>query len=69
MEIKNKLRVTRGERGGGQWGKEGEGSSNSSSRNLYKGLMNKDNERGGSNMGGGVWVGQERVMGRKWGQL
>ena len=27
MEIKNKLTVTRGEREGGQWGKEGEGSS------------------------------------------
>ena len=27
MEIKNKQTVTRGEGGGGQWGKEGEGSS------------------------------------------
>ena len=50
MEIKNKLRVTRGERGGGQWGKEGEGS-----RSMYKGPTGKDNGQGwgGLNVGGG----------------
>ena len=37
MEIKNKLTVTRGE---GDKGTEGEGSS----RNMYKGPMDKDNQ-------------------------
>ena len=37
IEIKNKLTVTRGKRGEGQRGKEGEGSS----RNMYKGHMDK----------------------------
>ena len=37
IEIRNKLAVTRGEQGGGLQGKEGEGSS----RNMYKGPMDK----------------------------
>ena len=38
-EIKNKLTVIRGDGGEGQWGEEGEGSS----RNMYKGHMDKAN--------------------------
>ena len=47
MEIKNKLTVTRGEAEGGNRGK--------SSRNMYKGPMDKDNGDWGSglNVGGG----------------
>ena len=40
------------------------------SRNMYKGPMDKDNRAGeGLNVGGREWVGQERVMGEKWGQM
>ena len=39
MEIKNKLTVTIGVRGRGKWGKEG----GESSRNKYKGPMDRDN--------------------------
>ena len=61
MEIKNKLIVTRRDGGGAQQGKEGEGSS----RNMYKGLMDKDKK--GIEYGRWWWVGQGRVMGGgKW---
>ena len=39
MEIKNKLTVTRG----GKWGVTGERRGGIKSRNMYKGLMDKDN--------------------------
>ena len=39
MEIKNKLTVTREEEGGGSWGTRGRVKS----RDIYKGLMDKDN--------------------------
>ena len=65
MEIKNKLTVTRGEREGGQWEKDREGSL----RNMYKGLMDKDNRGWGRiECGRWGWVGQEEVMGEKQGQ-
>ena len=41
IEIKNKLTVTRGEEGGGEQGKEVEGSS----RNMCEGSMDKAKER------------------------
>ena len=66
MEIKNKLTVITGARGGG---KKGTGQS----RNMCKGPMDNDNGRGvgteGLNVGSGGWVGQGRVMGEKQGHL
>ena len=65
MEIKKKLTVTGGEGGEEYLRRIGEGSS----RNTYKGPMGVDNEKGGVNVGGGGWVGQGRVVGKKLGQL
>ena len=63
MEIKNKQTVTRGE--GEEDNREKGGRVKS--RNMYDGPMNKDNEGGGLNVGGGRWVGQRRVMVEKIG--
>ena len=49
MEIKNKQTVTRGE--GEEDNREKGGRVKS--RNMYDGPMNKDNEGGGLNVGGG----------------
>ena len=58
--------MTRGEQGGGQWGKEAEGSSQGNCiKDPWKKTMGGvkiECERWG-------WVGQVRVMGEKWGQL
>ena len=58
MEVKNKLTVTSGEWGRGQWGEKGEGSS----RNMFKGPMDKPK---GARIKGGQWglVGQGRDVG------
>ena len=60
MEIKNKLAVTKGEGGGGQWGWERRGRVKS--RNKYKGLMDKDNA-GEDCMWEQGWAEKGRVMG------
>ena len=58
MEIKNRLTVTTEEEEG-VTGKEGEGLS----RNMNRGLMDKDNGGGRIECGRWGWVGQRRVMG------
>ena len=64
MEIKNKLTVTRGVGGGGTMEER---------RGRVKEHVQRTHGHGhcggGLNVGGGGWVGQERVMGGKWGQL
>ena len=64
METKNKLTVTRGE--GDNGGKKGKGHPGT----RIKGPWTKTTGWGeGIECGRWGWVGQERVMGRKWGQL
>ena len=58
MEIKDKLTVTRGERGGGQQGTEGEGLLS----NMHKAPTDRDNGEGRTECGRWGWVGG-RVMG------
>ena len=63
MELKNRLTVIRREWGGGQWGKEGEGSSQGTCiKGIWTMTMGRRIECWG-------WVGQGRVMGEKWRQL
>ena len=58
MEIKNKLTVTRGERGDDNRGKKG---------NMFKGLMDKDN-REGIFFESRCWMEQGRAMVGKMGK-
>ena len=60
MELKNRLTVIRREWGGGQWGKEGEGSSQGT---CMKGPWTKPTGWGNIECGRWGWVGQGRVMG------
>ena len=60
IEIKNKLTVTRGEEGGGERGKEVEGSS----RNMYKGPLDKPK---GNRIEGGRWESGARAEWWWWG--
>ena len=63
MEKKNKLTVTRGERGRGR-GITGEDKGRVKSRSMYKGSMDKDTGVAGrTDSGRWGWVGQGRVMG------
>ena len=60
--MKNKLTVTRGEREVGNRGKKGKGHQGICMNDPYT----KSTRR--SECGRWVWVGQGRVMGRKWRQ-
>ena len=68
MEMKNKLTVTR---------EEGESDNGTEKGKSHQGTylyvpclcMEKGNRLGGTKSGWWVWVGRERVMKAKWGQL
>ena len=62
MLIKNKLKVTSGEGGGGKWGEEGKGQVKGHSERTHG--QRQRTGRGGLNVGGGGSLGQGKEMGK-----